>query len=375
MSLAVIHEPESWTGAVSGLAGAFSGAAEGEQRNEQKRQFNETNQLDKNKLSEQQLEWDADMEFRYKNLKQMADENKLTRDQSERFKQLDIMRAREEQKSGQDFQVMYAQQVQQPFETVQNALNRKTTERGQTLDYNASTYATTRGFQANMTTLADRRNELRNRLGTGVQVASDVLGPNRWEAMTPEQQAAAVQQGVELDLGVSRVHGGEGIIKATPEEQAASAARVRDAMENFDARKAEYHGELSGISAAESAVRNGQQVDAVGTAPLKFTSTPDTTWSAAFPTSPPRDRSSMSPNDASLNDEIVAEVIPAIYGQAMTGDEHFRQSQQKVWQSMLYAKVSQMDNQSAAIRGYYDNLLLSKLYPDHGAASASIDNE
>lgn len=82
MPKAVIQQPGSAGNLLSGVAGAFAGAIEGEKHNEQVRQFDET-------MEQDQQQFDADLAFRIDQLRTMEREGKLTREQQERLAQLE----------------------------------------------------------------------------------------------------------------------------------------------------------------------------------------------------------------------------------------------------------------------------------------------
>lgn len=261
---------------VAPLAGALTGMVEGEKYNESVRQFDETLGLEKTKVANQASQWTEQMEFSYQQLAAQKEDNRLNRDQLDRFEIIrdkrdremqvnEINSAQDRQVQGQQFQTAFTRDIEQPFQADQNERERAVQRRGQDKTYSASVYATRKNFEANMTGLADERAKLQSQMGTPIKVFKNILGGMDYATLDPASQNAAIDRMVEEHLGVSRVRGGEGVVQASPEEIAKTKAMYADLAQNNGQRTQDYYNHLTNLAQTEAMVRNGAQVGMQGT--------------------------------------------------------------------------------------------------------------
>lgn len=374
---AVVRRPDNLSGALTGLTGAFQGMVEGEAVVEEKRQFNTEQAFKERQLQQQQTQWDSDMEFRYKSLQQMKEEGLLGREHESKLAQLDDIRQRAMQQIGIEALERMTRDIEQPWNELQNARDREVQKRGQDKTYSASVYSTRKGFEANMTQLADQRNKIQSDAGNAIRIGNEVLGNVDYNSLAPEQKEAAEQRFVEMFGTPERVHGSEGVPQMSDQEYAAAKARARDTLANLTARKDTYYKDLTSIAAAEAAARSGQVANATGRVALTF-GEPNKDWTDVYGAGlPPRDDTSMSVSDQNLDNEIFVEVIPGIHAEAIKGDEAFRQSQLGPWKQRMDSKLEKMGYMSDEVRNYYYEALNRVLFPSQYAdmATLTIDEE
>lgn len=356
-----------------GLSQAAEGRAEGEVFKEGKRQFNEDLALKRDTFEESKIQWDEDMEHKYSVLKQAKDEGKLNRDQQERFARMDDARAREMQKSQLDFNIYFAKKVEQPFMAEQAEMDRTVTKRGQDLTYRADTYRTKKTWDAEMSRLAENRNQSQRTAGTAITIGTEILGNQDFHNLLPEQQAAVVQRATEQYIGIDRMRGSPGVEQATAEEIAAATDHVTDVLANLPARKAEFMDTQLQLAKAQSAVRNAAGASIEHRAPFK-TLAPTKEWASLGLGVAERDPKSMAPDDYTLHNEIFALVGEARAEMASGAwDDRGAEVVESEYYPEIMKRISQMQVQDDQVRDYYKAMLSNVIYPNGAMQSMSMD--
>jgi len=362
----VTYNQAGTSGAFKAVAGTIGGFIEGEKFNEGKRQFNETLGLEKDKFKENQVQWDEDMEYRFTNLRQMAEDNRLNRAQADKFNSMADIRAREMQRAGFDFQEYFTKKIEQPFAAEQNEADRKVTRRGQSLQYAEGMDSNLKQYRASMTALEEQKRQHQSDSGTAITIGTEILGDLAYMSMPPEQQAAALQRATEKYIGLGRVRGSEGVTQTTAEEYSAAEDHMRDVLLNLPARKATYVDEQMKMASIQSGLRNGIQVSTTGSGQMSFLpATPS--WNAAGFGVPDRDPNAMTPNDNQLHGEMLAKLAEIRVKHKTEGwDQYGADLQMNMARPELTGIIGQMHDKSPYVQEYYDKMLQAVIYPESG---------
>lgn len=384
MPTAIIKQPDRLSGAINGLAGAFHGMNEGEAELEKQRQYNETLALDTRKVKDQEVQWDQDMEYRYKSLRQLADQNQLDRDQQEQFHQMEDSRAREMQKAGFDFEKEFTTDVVQPFQAGQQALDRQVTRKGQDLVHSADMARTRQQHIDNTTQLDERSRELQSERGYPIRIAADVLGDRDFLSLTPEEQQAAIAKFSETDLGRGRISGSKDIVQATPEEIAKSHAKAVDVLSNLPQMRQDYYKEIASLEAQKSAANSGLALKETGSGPLKFTQNVTAGADGTMAITPvmipyagvqQRDPQHMTVGDREIDNQIWALVASAKIDTYGVASDSIKEVIIPEYEHELDTLVGKMDDSSQKVRDYYKSGLANMLLGDPGTSDElTIDN-
>lgn len=368
MASAVIKKPEHFAGAIDALAGTFRGLNEGARIVEDTRRFDEDMGLKRDTFEEQKHQWDEDMEFRYQNLADLNNNQRLDRDQRDRFSQMEDLRAREMQKAGFDFQEYYAKKVEQPFQADQNAQDRAVQRRGQDKVYSASVYATRKSFEANQTDLEERKRQFHATRGNTVDMASEVLGGNDYNTLTPELQAQALRKAVELDLGQGRLNGQDGVIQATQDEIAQSQVKMQAILQDLPGQREQVVKERLRYAQEEAALKNGLSLQTTGKGTMDLAlktqaDTPD--WAIRELGVPDRDPQYMVQSDIPKHYEIVGMMSEVTNRLAAEGwREESRTLLLDLYRPQIRSLTMGMYDANPKVQEYYDSMLQNVVYPE-----------
>lgn len=373
MAYLVYNNESPLQGGLLGLSATAEGLAEGEAFKEGKRQFNEEMSLKRDSFAETQIQWDEDMEHKYTVLRQAKEEGKLNRDQQERFARMDDNRAREMQKAELDFNVFFAKKVQQPFQADQNEKDRFVTKRGQSLQYSEGMDRNRKTFQAEMTRIEETRRQSQSTAGTAITIGTEVLGDTDFHALTTEQQAAVVDRGSELLLGVGRMRGAEGVVQSTPAEVAAAKDQMLDVLANLPARKSEFLETQRQLATQSRMASNAMSMEATGSIPFgTVADTPE--WKQLGLGVKDRDPRSIPPDDMDKHHEILA-IMGEIRGEASSGgwnDRGLEVVEAEYW-PQVQAKIQEMRIKDKSVQDYYQAMFANVLYPRGADASLMME--
>ena len=371
MALAVIKKPDNFSGAIDSLAGAFQGMNAGEARLEEKRKFDETIGLEKEKFSESKVQWDEDMEYRFQALDDLNMNQRLDREQQKKFEYMRDHREREMQKSGQDFQEYFTKTVEQPFQAGQNEQDRTVQKRGQDLNYRASTYSTFETARAAGSQLAEQRRQHQTERGAPVQFARNVLGPEDYKTLPPDQQELKVVKYMEQKLGADRMYGATNVIQATPRELAEARAEALDILPNRAEYEQAYIDEEVNLIREQTMARNGVVTGKRTGKPFLSTIPGDETWNSVGFGMPPRDPLSMAPADFDAERRMVQQLTDVQLRIASEGWGDDREALvAETFPTYMAEYYNNMKIQDPSIETYYQTLYNNIMYPK---ASESFD--
>lgn len=356
-----------------GLSQAAEGRAEGEVFKEGKRQFNEDLSLRRDTFEESKIQWDEDMEHKYSVLAQAKSEGKLNRDQQERFARMDDARAREMQKSQLDFNIYFAKKVEQPFMAEQAEMDRTVQRRGQDLTYRADTYRTKKTWDAEMSRLAENRNQSQRTSGTAITIGTEILGNQDFHTLDDAQKAAVIQRATEQYIGIDRMRGSPGVEQATAQEIAAATDHVTDVLANLPARKAEFIDTQLQLAKAQSAVRNASSAFTEFRAPFK-TLPPTKEWAEMGYGVAERDPKSMDEDSFRLHNKIIG-LVEEARSEMVSGawNEVGAEVVETEYYPQIMQHISQMQVQDEQVRTYYQKMLANVIYPNGANQSLSMD--
>lgn len=359
------------------LGGATAGIAAAEVKKEEIRQ------------------WTADMEYKWRTLQEQVRAGNLNREQQERFQEMDDERTRTLQAQQIDADQFrdemsrkFTREVEQPFLAAQKELDRFSTERGQDLELQsrldaskkqlqASTFATTKQFEAETSRQARERFEFTQRDGYLVDVVDQVLAGRRAEQLTPEELQNVSSQVEEALLDRARLTGAPGVTQASVAERAAAKAQAQDYLLHADEKKQAYfdrqlkYAELEANSRAKAAgslgISTGLRYAPPGASEWVL-------WKAGGlpPMTAPRASDSMGFKDKNLESQIFDLFVEAklAAGGAKfsavfpTTDLRMREPIYDQYKTQIAALVQQMDVKSPEIQEYYRELFYKIMFPE-----------
>lgn len=254
MPQAVIKKGDPLKSALSAGAGALAGAAEGEQRNEERRKFDVS-------LAEQVRQYDADMRFRIQQLEEMSRQQQLTREH-----QTALETMKEEYTN-------WRQENQQHFLSGENALARQqeTSERLGTEAFTAKENLAQRKledkksqriFSADMAATQQRREAANQEyLATGMQLFGqqeriNAVGQTLSKYGVPGSatwnEEAAFQEYLVATTPTGTTTGQAGIPQLTPAEVQAKRSEFARLTRNYEVEKKRNLEEIGAYSEAKA---------------------------------------------------------------------------------------------------------------------------
>jgi hypothetical protein len=382
MATAIIKKNDPVATALAGVTGAATGFSEGEKEKEKSRQFNV-------QAEQQARQWNAEMEYKYAALLQMASENKLNRDQQDRFAQLTDIRERQLQTQRLDTQTMlqddqqeaarFLQDDEQGFRTVENERDRAVTRRGQDLTYDIGK----KNWQLGGSQLDLQRNELQSREGYKVNLGVDLLKGQDFNMMSPEAQQQILLEWTNAVIGAARVNADPSVNPATEDEFAQAYVAGREYLSNFGQAQKAYQDKLISLYSAKA--MNTQDMESPsGTTNKVVFGEVDDNWrkplGQGLPSmftltgGPPRDPSTMGALEKKQHDQIMNEIIPQAYVDAQKFEPGSRSIPYNEYKKALSAVIEGPDSfiQDQYKQSYYKALGVAVYGPKTERGGGSV---
>lgn len=326
----------------------------------------------------EQARWDKDMELRYQTLAEEKRNNRLTLEQRDRFAVMEDLRARELQTQGENFQQHLLQDVTQPWEGAQNDENRKVQMHGIERDYQSSTWATQKAWEANMSQVAEQQRQFSETDGYKMDLVSRAMGGRTYQEIATDANTfeTVVNQITDGILGAQRTSNAPGVAQAPAAEREAAHQEALDWLQNAPTKEEAYFGKAQKLAVAMSVAKaNGPMAYATGHDLVLADPSSVPGWAENFPGKKPRDISSIPSHDLRMDTNIMNLITDAVI-QSEGLDSFARKADIEPYvMSEIMKQTSAMYVGGPRIEAFYKDLLLSRMYPDptDPAAAASAD--
>lgn len=230
MPAVVYKQPSALKDFFSGLTGVFEGRLAGEEIAQKRDEFRQNMGLQQEQLAETKHEWDLDLEYRHRQLQQLAMDNQLNREQADRFAQMTNDRELAMQQYGFEFEKNFIQ----PFQHGENEADRAVRLSTNANDNRSARYATWQGHENLKLQVNAETTRINNEEGQPINLAQVRLAGRDYNTLSEADKALAIQ-GLTIDLagGEARVFSAQPGDRPSAQEMAAKAAQAKYTLEHL----------------------------------------------------------------------------------------------------------------------------------------------